>query len=106
MSEDSIQKLSNKIDEIALHASEAVSAAKGSATIALQASVANVKANEKLEAKLDAYITVFDNYIKRTEPVIKMGENAQGASKVILYLTGAVITIGGAWEILRNLFKK
>jgi len=39
-------------------------------------------------------------------PVIEMGKNLQGASKVMLYLTGFVITIGGAFKIITSFFDK
>lgn len=39
-------------------------------------------------------------------PVIEMGKNLQGASKVMLYLTGVIITIGGAFKIITSFFNK
>lgn len=59
-----------------------------------------------LTTKLDAYIKDDNEWKSKAEPVIKMGENAQGASKILLYLAGVILAIGGAYKILEGFFKK
>ena len=113
MSENQIKELSNKISEIAKHTENAVmaaaisaEAAKGSAAIAYNASVDNVKSNKNLEAKLDAYILQDNEWKKRAEPVIQMGMNVQGASKSLLWLGGIILVLGGAYKIIVTWFTK
>lgn len=62
--------------------------------------------NRETSAKLDAYIISDDLWKERAEPVIDMGINAKGASVVALWIAGAVIALGGAYQIISNLFKK
>lgn len=99
-----IEELKKKIDELSLNTLTAVESAKASAAIAYQASVENVKSNKNIEAKLDAYIIKDNEWKDRAEPVIKLGENSLGASKAILWLTGIIVAIGGAFEILKTIF--
>lgn len=58
-----------------------------------------------LHNKLDTYIADDMEWKQAAEPVIKMGEYLQGTSKVLFYLTGAVIAVGGAVKILVDLIK-
>lgn len=62
--------------------------------------------NRETSAKLDAYIISDDLWKERAEPVIDMGINAKGASVVALWIAGAIIALGGAYQIISNLFKK
>ena len=61
---------------------------------------------DRMNSKLDTYIKEDNEWKERAEPVIKMGNNAKGASIVVLWLAGVIIAIGGAWQILRDIFKK
>ncbi len=40
------------------------------------------------------------------EAVLELGRNMQGTSKVILWVTGFIIAIGGAYEVARGVFDK
>jgi len=59
-----------------------------------------------LKETIDEYIHDDMKWKKTAEPVIELGNNARGASKVGLYILGVIITIGGAWAIIKDLFKK
>ncbi len=61
---------------------------------------------DRLNAKLDNYIEQDNAWKESAEPVIKMGNDAKGASVVLLWLAGAIIAIGGAYQILKDIFKK
>jgi hypothetical protein len=61
---------------------------------------------DRLNLKLDHYIDQDNAWKKTAQPVIDMGINARGASKVLLYLTGAIVSVGMAWEIICKIFKK
>ena|SRR3990167_926391 len=108
-----IDELTKKIEEIGKHTENAVmaatisaEAAKGSAAIAYNASVDNVKSNKTLEAKLDAYILQDNEWKKRAEPAIQMGIDARGASKSLLWLGGIILVLGGAYKIIVTWFTK
>ncbi len=58
-----------------------------------------------LKTLIDNYIKEDEEWKKRAEPVIKMGENAQGTSKFVLYLSGLILAMGGAYLMVRNLIK-
>lgn len=60
----------------------------------------------KLTETVNLYIQDDTDWKKTAQPVIEMGNSARGASKVVLYLAGVIITIGGAFEIIRNFLKK
>ena len=53
-----------------------------------------------------AYIKEDNEWKAKAEPVIKMEENLQGASKVMLYLSGLILVMGGAILLITNVFKK
>lgn len=61
---------------------------------------------DKLNTKIDLYIQADEAWKATAEPVIEMGNNARGASVVLLWLAGTVIAIGGAWRILYKIFFK
>ena len=60
---------------------------------------------DKMHKKLDDYIVADMAWKEKAEPVIKMGENAVGASKVMLYLTMIISAVGGAYLIIKNIFR-
>lgn len=62
--------------------------------------------NRETSAKIDAYILEDNFWKERAEPVIDMGINAKGASTVALWIAGAVIALGGAWQIIYSFIKK
>ena len=72
------------------------------------------KAVEKyVNGKLDNYIrddmawkSLDADWKARAEPVIKMGENVAGFSKVSLYIVGFVASVAGAILVIINLIKK
>lgn len=106
MSDSETQSIKDQIKELSQSMLEAVEASKASAAVAYQASVASVKSNQALADKLDAYIKDDTEWKERAEPVIILGNNARGASKAVLYISGVIVAIGGAYEMLRNIFKK
>lgn len=61
---------------------------------------------DKLNTKMDLYIQSDNEWKERAEPVIKMGNDAKGASRVFLWIMGAVIAVGGAWRVLHHIFLK
>jgi ribosome-associated translation inhibitor RaiA len=60
---------------------------------------------DKLHEKVDRYIKEDTDWKVKAEPVIKMGENLQGTSKVMLYVAGGVLAVGGAIKIVASFFK-
>lgn len=60
---------------------------------------------DKIDKKLDEYIKSDNAWKTEAEPVIKMGENMQGASKVLLYLAGTIAVVGGAWMTIKKLLQ-
>lgn len=60
----------------------------------------------KMDAKLDAYILSDNDWKTEAQPVVNMGKQAKGFSVVTLYIAGAIITLGGAIEIVRQFFNK
>lgn len=96
-----IQDIKKQIEELAKNANIAMESAKASAAIAYQASVENVKANKNLEAMLNTYIVSDTEWKDRAEPVIQLGQNSLGASRAILWFTGIIIAIGGAWKMVQ-----
>lgn len=71
-----------------------------------EASRNQVVAHEKMSEKFDEYIKNDMDWKERAEPVIQMGNNARGASKFVLYTSGIIIAVGGAWEVIRGLVRK
>ncbi len=99
-----ITEMSEHIEKAILAASLAAEASKASATIAYQASVENVKSNQDIQAKLDSYIKEDNEWKTRAEPVILLGNNALGASRALLWLTGIIVAVGGAFLMIKNFF--
>lgn len=60
----------------------------------------------ELNETVNAYIQDDTAWKKTAQPVIEMGNNARGASTVMLYITGVVIAIGGAYQIVKSFLNK
>lgn len=55
---------------------------------------------------VNQYIIDDNEWKKKAQPVITMGENVAGFGKVSLYIVGFVASVGGAMVLLLNLFTK
>lgn len=60
---------------------------------------------DKLTQKLDDYILSDNKWKESAEPVLQLGRNAEGTSKTIFWLSAIIIAIGGAFAIIKGLFK-
>ncbi len=58
-----------------------------------------------IDRKLDEYISDDNEWKKMAQPVVNMGNQARGASVVILWVAGAIIALGGAFEIVHSMYK-
>ena len=55
--------------------------------------------------KVESHIDHSLEWGKDAQPVIDMGKNLQGTSKVMLYFTGAILAVGGSIKIISDIFK-
>ena len=85
------------------HSKMTIEEVKAFLTVVIQ-EVVNGKI-DKIDLKLDAYIKEDMAWKDRAEPVLELGNSLRGASKLILYLTGLIITIGGAWLTIKSIWK-
>lgn len=61
---------------------------------------------DRMNTKLDTYIKEDNLWKEKAQPIIDLGNNARGASVVALWLAGFIAAIGGAYLIIKNVFKK
>lgn len=55
--------------------------------------------DERLKIKTD-----LENYMARTEPMVKFFEEITSSKKVLFWLLGGLGTIGGFWLLVREIF--
>jgi hypothetical protein len=67
----------------------------------------------RLTEKVDNYIVMDNNWREEdakwkldAQPIIDMGKNLQGTSKVLLYCAGVVLALGGAAKLLSTFFTR
>lgn len=107
MDPEEIMELKKQIEDLTHTTMEAVEAAKASATIAYQASLASVKSNQGIEDKLDAYIKDDTEWKIRAEPVIKAYENTNWLGGLLikfLKFMGLLGSGAAAYLLLKNFF--
>lgn len=112
MSETEIKNLQKEMKDLTKSVKDALEAiqisaeaAKGSAAIAYQASVENVKSNRDLSNKLDTYILEDTAWKEENAPYLKAIANITGAGKIVVVLAVGISTITGAWFAVKNLLK-
>ncbi len=112
MSETQIQNLQKQIADLTKFVKDAMEtaqtaadSAKGSAAVAYQASVENVKSNRDLSNKLDNYITDDTAWKKEQEPYLKALANITGAGKIMVIFAVGISAVIGAWVAVKHLFR-
>ena len=60
---------------------------------------------DKLNYKLDKYIDDDNAWKKTAQPVIDMGNDTRVFSKVVLWIAGAIVAVGGAIVIICKFLK-
>lgn len=61
---------------------------------------------KSLDKKFGEYVNKDEEWKKRAEPVIQMGQNIQGFGRVSLYFLGFISAVGGVILLLVKFFKE